>query len=206
MEQYRVYDRATLSYVDGGVIKDYKIDTDYLTNNASEVTLTEETYAKKGDIVVGLNGIEKTFIGVITAVDNTKKTISFKHMKEIFTDTVLNPFKYTSTLGYKFELTGATELILGLAFVTTDDTKKKLPIVFEKHGTASGAVWTDDGDTLIIADFIQWAFDNHNVYLDFDIDFTQNKIVCRIVKNTASGLVIKDKLKHNLLHHFYKRG
>jgi hypothetical protein len=172
MEQYRVYDRATLNYIDGGVIRDYKIDTDYLTNNASEVTLTEETYAQKGGVIVGISGVNKKFIGVITAVDNTKKTISFKHMKEIFADTVLNPFKYTSTVGYKFELVGTMELILSLAFVTTDD-----------------------GDTLNISDFIQWAFDNHNVYLDFDIDFLDNKLVCRITKNAVTGYVIKDNKK-----------
>ena len=194
-EQYRVYRRADLAYIDGGVIRDYKIDTDYLTNNASEVTLTEETYAQKGDIIVGLSGVDKRFIGVITAVDNTKKTVSLKHMKELFTDTVLNPFKYTETLGYKFELTGAMEVILGLAFLTTDDARKVLPVVFEKRGTASGAVWTDDGDTLNLSDFIQWAFDNHNVFLDFDIDFAANKIVCRITKNSATGVVIKDNIK-----------
>jgi len=194
-EQYRVYRRADLSYIDGGVIRDYKIDTDYLTNNASEVTLTEETYAQKGDVIVGLSGVDKRFIGIITAVDNTKKTVSFKHPKEMFADTVLNPFKYTETLGYKFELVGAMEVILGLAFLTTDDAKKVLPVVFEQRGTASGAVWTDDSDTLNLSDFIQWAFDNHNVYLDFDIDFTVNKIVCRIIKNTTSGRVIKDNIK-----------
>jgi hypothetical protein len=194
-EQYRVYDRGTLSYVDGGVIRDYSFDGDYLSNNASTVTLTEETLAKKGDIVVGISGTSKIFIGAITAVDNTKKQISFKHPKELFADRVINPFKYTSTLGYKFELVGGMETILSLAFVTTDDAQRRLPLTFERHGTASGAVWTDDSDTLAIADFIQWAFDNHNVYLDFDIDFVLNKIVCRIVKNTAGGWVIKDNIK-----------
>ena len=57
MEQYRVYDRSTLSYVDGGILRDYKIDSDYMSNNASDVTLVEETLAKKGDIIVGLSGI-----------------------------------------------------------------------------------------------------------------------------------------------------
>jgi hypothetical protein len=97
--------------------------------------------------------------------------------------------------GYKFELTAAMETILRFAFIDTDDAKKRLPLIFEKQGTASGAVWTDDGDTLNIADFIQWAFDNHNVYLDFDIDFTVNKLVCKIIKNTAGGYVIKDNIK-----------
>ena len=87
------------------------------------------------------------------------------------------------------------ELILSLAFVTTDDTRRRLPLAFDRHGTASGAVWVDDSDTLNISDFIQWAFDNHNVYLDFDIDFVANRLVCRIVKNTMTGWVIKDNIK-----------
>ena len=151
--------------------------------------------AKKGDIIVELSGIDKIFMGAITAVDNTKRQISFKHPKELFTDTVINPFKYTGTLGYKFEFVGGMETILTLAFVTTDDTRRRLPLVFERRGTASGAVWTDDGDTLNLSDFIQWAFDNHNVYLDFDIDFITNKLVCRIAKNTVAGYVIKDNIK-----------
>lgn len=195
MEQYRVYDRQTLNYIDGGIIRDYSIDTDYISNNASVITLVEETFAKKGDIVVGLSGINKTFIGAITAVDNTKKQISFKHPKELFADTVINPFKYTGTLGYKFELVGGLETILKLAFISTDDTRKRLPLIIEKRGTASGAVWTDDSDTLNIADLIAWAFDSYNVYLDFDIDFAENKLVCKIVKNTTTGYVIKDNIK-----------
>ncbi|NCA67859.1 MAG: hypothetical protein EOM87_07340 [Clostridia bacterium] len=195
MEQYRVYDRQTLDFVDGGVVRNYSIDADYLSNNASTLTLVDKTAAKKGDIVIGQNGMVKTFIGAITAVDNTKRQISFKHPKELFADTVLNPFKYTGTIGYKFELTAAMETVLTLAFISTNDTKKKLPLIIERHGTASGAVWTDDGDTLNLSDFIQWAFDNHNVYLDFDIDFATNKLVCKIVKNTMTGYIIKDNIK-----------
>ena len=194
MEQYRVYDRQSLDFVDGGVVRGYSIDDDYLSNNASTVTLVDKTAAKKDDIVIGQSGMNKTFIGVITAVDNTKRKISFKHPKELFSDTVLNPFKYTGTIGYKFELTAAMETVLSLAFITTDDAKKKLPLRVEKYGTASGAVWADDGDTLNISDFIAWAFDSHNVYLDFDIDFTANKLVCKIVKNTMTGYVIKDNI------------
>jgi len=195
MEQYRVYDRQTLSYVDGGILKSYTIDTDYISNNASTLTLVDETYAKKGDIVVGLRGTDKFFIGVITAVDNTKKQICFKHMKYLFDDTILNVFKFTSTLNYKFELISTMETLLNLAFVNTDDTQKRLPIVFEKYGVANSAVWTDEGDTINIADFISFAFDNHNVYLDFDIDFVANKIICKIIKNMAGGYVIKDNIK-----------
>ena len=37
MEQYMVYSRAVLAYVDGGVLHEYSIDTDYLSNNASTI-------------------------------------------------------------------------------------------------------------------------------------------------------------------------
>ena len=195
MELYRIYDRQTLEYADSGVIRDYNIDFDYLSNNSSSIILTEQTVGKKGDIIVGLSGVNKTFIGCVTAVDNTKLTISFKHMKELFSDTVLNVFKYTGSAGYKFEAVSVTALILRLAFIETDDIKKRLPLQIETRGTAPDAVWTDDGDTINISDFIQWIFDSHNIYLDFDIDFTLNKIICRIIKNTAGGYVIKDNIK-----------
>lgn len=195
MEHYRVYDRNTLDYVDGGVIRDYTVDLDYLSDNASAITLTEETYAKKEDIVAGISGADKVFLGCITAVDNTKKTVSFKHMKELLSDTVLNSFKYAGILGYKFDAVETLTTIIDLAFVSTDDAKKRLPLEIKTRGAAENAVWTEDGDTLIIADFIQWAFDHSNVYLDFDIDFVTNKIVCNIIRNTGGGYVIKDNIR-----------
>lgn len=195
IEQYRIYDRQTLSYVDGGVIRDYVCDFDYISDNASTLTLTEETYAKKGDIVVAARGVEKIFLGCVTAVDNTKRTISFKHMKELFNDAVLNVFRYSGVLGYKFDAVTALETIIQLAFVTTDDPKKRLPLKVKTHGSAPGAVWNDDSPTLSIADFVQFVFDSHNVYLDFDIDFAENKILCRIAKNTTGGYVIKNNIK-----------
>lgn len=171
MQQYRIYDRQSLEYVDGGIIREYSIDADYLSNNASTVIITEETYAKKGDIIVGISGKGKIFMGCITAVDNTKLTISFKHMKELFSDTVLNVFKYSGSIGYKFDAVSATETILRLAFIDTDDTSKRLPLVIEKVGESPNAVWTEDSDTLNLSDYITWLFDSHNIYLDFDIDF-----------------------------------
>ena len=195
MEQYRVYDRQSLEYVDGGVMKNYSVDLDYISDNSSTVTLAEETYAKKGDIIARISGKGKIFLGCITAVDNTKLTISFKNMKELFSDTVLNVFKYTDTAGYKFEAVGTIKLILTLAFIDMDDIKKKLPLKIETYGTAPSAVWSDEGDTLSIKDFLAEMFDSHNIYLDFDIDFKANKIVCKIIKNTSGGYVIKDNIK-----------
>lgn len=195
MLQYRVYNRNTLQFVDGGHISDYSVDLDYLTNNASTITLIDETYANNGDIVAISDGTAKKFLGCISSVDNTKKQISFKHLKEIFNDSVLNVFKFSELLGCKFDAVEVIYEILNLGFITTDDEKRKLPLLLEKYGTAPGAIWTEDNDTINVMEFCQQMFDSQNVYLDFDIDFMENKILCKIIKNTTSGMVIKDNIK-----------
>jgi hypothetical protein len=195
MEQYRVYDRQTLAFVDGGIVRDYNVDFDFLANNASTLTLVEETYAKKGDILAIIKGVDKLCLGCITAVDNTKKTISFKHMKELFNDKVLNVFFYTNIIGKKFDAIGAMKTILEYGFVTTDDTRRRLPLDIIMQGSAQGAVWLDEAASMNVLDFIHKMFDNYNVYVDFDLDFVNNKITVRIVKNTTEGLVIKNNIK-----------
>ena len=59
MEHFRIYDRQTLAVVDGGIVRDYNVDFDFLANNSSTLTLTEETYAKKGDILAIIKGTDK---------------------------------------------------------------------------------------------------------------------------------------------------
>lgn len=195
MEHYRVYDRQSLTFTDGGIVRDYSIDFDFISNNASTLTLTEQTYAKRGDILAIIEGKDKLCFGCITAVDNTKKTISFKAMKELFNDKVINVFLYTSLIGKKFDAIGAMKTILEYAFVTTDDTKRWLPLEIIMQGSASGAVWLDEEASLNVLDFIHKMFDSYNVYLDFDLDFERNKIICKIIKNVTEGLVIKDNIK-----------
>lgn len=195
MEQYRVYDRQTLEFVDGGIICDYNVDFDFLANNSSTVTLIDETEAKKGDILAIIEGIKCLFVGCIVSVDNTKKTINFKHMKELFNDKVINIFRFTDILGYKFDAIAALKTILEYAFITTDDAKRLLPLKIIMQGTANGAVYLDDSPSMNVLDFIHQMFDSYNVVLDFDLDFEANNVVVKIFKNTTDGLVIKDNIK-----------
>lgn len=192
--QYRIYDRYDLSYIDGGIVKDYVVDMDYLTNNTSTVTLTEQCYGNKGDILVCMQGLNKLFMGVITAVDNTKKTISIKHMKELFNDNIINIFKFTNLLDYKFNAIQGLHDILKASFLDIDDPKRRLPLILKARDNDEISVYSDDSSTINLLDFIAKMFDNHNIYLDFDIDFLENKIVCNIIKNTRFGVVIKDNL------------
>ena len=39
MIHYRIYARNNLEYIDGGVVKDYNIDYDFISNNTSTASI-----------------------------------------------------------------------------------------------------------------------------------------------------------------------
>lgn len=195
MVHYRIYARNDLTYIDGGVVKDYSIDYDIISNNTSTASIIDISQGFKGDILALIDGSKLVELGVITSIDNTDHKISFKHMKELFNDTVINVFKYTNLLNHKFEAVGGLKTILEYAFINTDDAQKKLPLIIRTFGVEYNAVYTEDNDTISIGDFIDWMFDSYNIYLDFSIDFVNNKIICTIKKNTTEGYIIKDNIR-----------
>ena len=195
MVHYKVYARKDLQYIDGGVVRDYNIDFDLISDNTSYATIIDTSSGFKGDIIALTEGNKLIELGVITSIDNTEKKISFKQMNELFNDSVINVFKYTDTLKQKFEGVKGLKTILTLAYLQNSDPEHNLPIVFKTFGTASGCVYSDDDDTINLKDFILWMFDKYNVFLDFSIDFTNNKIVCTITKNSTEGYIIKDNIK-----------
>ena len=195
MVHYRIYARNDLKYIDGGVVKDYKIDYDIISNNTSSASIVGTSNGFKGDIVALIDGSSLVELGVVTAIDNTEKKISFKSMKELFNDTVINVFKYTNLLNIKFEGVQGLKTVLTYAFINTDDPQKKLPLEIRTFGSENSCVYTEDDDTINLGDFIDWLFDTYNIYLDFSIDFVNNKIICTIAKNTTEGYVIKDNIR-----------
>lgn len=195
MIHYRIYGRNDLTYIDGGVVKDYSIDYDLIANNTSTASIIDTSQGFKGDILALIDGSKLVELGVITSIDNTDHKISFKNMKELFNDTVINVFKYTNLLNHKFEAVTGLKTILEYAFVNTDDIQKRLPLTIRTFGRELNAVYTEDDDTINLGDFIDWLFNSYNIYLDFSIDFMNNKIVCTINKNTTEGYIIKDNIR-----------
>jgi hypothetical protein len=184
---------------DGGVIKDFTVDMDYLSDNASTITLAEDTIAEKGDLIAGIddNG-GRLFFGCITAVDNTKRTISFKHPKELFRENVLNFAKRggTEEIPFVFDGIGAVKLLLeGFKKGESDDNPAHFPLRVETVGDAPDAVWTDDGDTIDVVAFINKMFDSHNIVLDIRLDFESMEAVAEIRKNVVKGFLIRDDIK-----------
>ena len=195
MTRYKIYDRLTLELRDSGVVRDYNIDLDYLTNNNSTMKLVDESRGFKGDILAISEGVSLIVLGVITAVDNTELRIQFKHMKELFNDDILNVFKWTGLLDRKFDAVQGLRVLIEYGFINTPDSLRRLPLTIRTFGQNLAAVWTDDSDTIDLLEFIDWAFDHYNVYLAFDIDFANKRIVVDIIKNDTEGLMLKDNIK-----------
>lgn len=191
---YKIYARKDLQYIDGGVVKDYSVDNDIVSDNTSWLTLVKVSNGFKGDIVALIDGKNLIELGVVTAIDNSEMKISFKNMNELFNDTIINVFKFANIINCKFEGVQGLRTILTFAYLKNDDPEKILPLEFTTFGLASRCVYTDDSDTINLKDFIRWMFDTYNIYLDFSIDFSKNKIICSINKNSTEGLVIKDNI------------
>lgn len=306
--QYRVYDRQTLRYKDGGYVVSYTIDDDYIVNNNSTITcvkknvstdttqrvLTEtvETlYDKRLDRyyidktyvynagangvstikdmriasgegrIIDFNGNQYTirFLskyhdtavsvtvefmfetendhslanvltgdvialiqdsgafhkGVITSVDPTALSISYRSDKELFNDNILNPLRENFAgedndvkIAGKFGVDIVIE-ILSKLFAETDDEYKRLPCIFQSNGdvldenSEPKMLWTWSDDSINTVDWLTQLFEKYNLVLSWNIDFDiaqedlskrQAKYIVTLSAITNSGGIIKDNV------------
>ena len=185
--QYRVYNRQTLEYVDGGYVQTFNIDDDYIVNNNSTISVVKKvdntlSNVVVGDIIVLIQDSGVYHKGVITAVDDTAYTISYKSDKELFNDNMLNPFSAAFAEDSDLQIAGKFGVdilieILKTLFVDTTDTLKKLPLVFIADGDVLDdegnpkMLWTWSNDSINIVDWLTELFEKYNLSLSWDIDF-----------------------------------
>lgn len=215
--QYRVYNRQTLKYVDGGYVKEFNIDDDYIVNNNSIISVVknvENTLSNVvvGDIVAIIQDSGAYHKGVITAVDNTALSISYKSDKELFNDNIPNPMASRYVDNEDFSAKFGVDIIIEILkryFYDTSDDLKKLPVVFVADGDVLDdngnpkMLWTWDNDSINIVDWLTELFEKYNLSLSFDIDFdiSNNNLKKRTPKYivtlsaiTNSGGIIKDNV------------
>lgn len=221
--QYRVYDRTTLKYRTGGYVVTYSIDDDYIVNNNSTITVVKndkvpEEYSLSrvvvGDIIVLIQDSGAFHKGVITTVDDTALSISYKSDKELFNDNMLNPFREqfvgdnTVTVAGKFGIDVVIAIFDNL-FAKTTDPYKKLPITFISNGDVLDddenvkMLWTWDDDQINLVDWLVELFEKYNLTMEFTIDFnTAEEVlgyraasyVVTFSAITNSGGIIKDNV------------
>lgn len=288
--QYRVYNRRTLKYVDGGYCREFNIDDDYIVNNNSTVSVVKKSapivkqktetvtvtgtydigvgnkitsitvnsgnatidsylgskytvnvtnaavitifYEIKdtlsnvvvGDIIGLIDNSGAYHKGVITAVDDTALTISYKSDKELFNDNMPNPYINKFADNSDVEIVGKFGVDLAISILTTlfkapanmaeiDDEEidklKKLPLTFVADGDVLDdegnpkMLWTWSNDSIGIVDWLTELFEKYNLSLSWDIDFdiSNNNLANRnpqyivtLSAITKSGGIVKDNV------------
>lgn len=250
--QYKVYNRQSLKYVDGGYVQTFNIDDDYIVNNNSTISVVkkfapivkqvDEAITESGTYDIGIgNTIKKILVvsgnatvksyfgskytievsgsaelkiiyeikdtlsditvgdiialiqdsgayhkGVITAVDDTALSISYKSDKELFNDNIPNLYSGDFAQNNELKIAGkfGVEIVIELLrlwFKDTDDTLKKLPVTFVADGDVLDEngepkmLWTWSNDSINIVDWLTELFEKYNLSLSWDINFDISK-------------------------------
>lgn len=218
--QYRVYNRQTLEYKDGGYVGSYTIDDDYIVNNNSTISVVKKNTSNTlslvnvGDIVVLIKDSGAYHKGVITAVDDTACLISYKSDKELFNDNMPNTFAKSFvdsdiTVAGFFGIDVVVATLKGWFASEQGDKFKMLPIKFITSGDVLDEngkpkmLWSWSNDSIKIVDWLVELFTKYNVSLTWTIDFnvvggTPEKrkpiYICTISAITNSGGLIKDNV------------
>lgn len=217
--QYRVYNRQSLEYVDGGYVQTFNIDDDYIVNNNSTISVVKTrdntlSNVTVGDIIALIQDSGAYHKGVITAVDDTALSISYKSDKELFNDNIPNPYSGDFAQNNELKIAGkfGVEIVIELLqawFKETDDTLKKLPITFVADGDVLDEngepkmLWTWSNDSINVVDWLTELFEKYNLSLNWNINFdiSNNNLkdrnetyIVTLSAITKSGGIVKDNV------------
>ena len=145
--QFRIYDRQTLAYKDGGYVASYTIDDDYIVNNNSTITIVKALNDKvvEGDTIVLIKTSGAYHKGTITTFDNSDYKITYKSDKELFNNNILNPMRTDfieeveegDRIYTPFGIQYIADIISSY-FGNADDIYRKLPLKVYTDGDVLG--------------------------------------------------------------------
>lgn len=210
--QFRIYDRQTLAYKDGGYVASYTIDDDYIVNNNSTITIVKALNDKvvEGDTIVLIQTSGAYHKGTITTFDNSDFKITYKSDKELFNNNILNPLRKDfieeveegDRIYKPFGIQYIADIIQ-LYFGGADDIYRRLPVkvytdgdVLDENGTPK-MVWTWEDNQINFVDWLVDIFEKYNVVLSWDIDFDiAGKMTTKLKLDEETG-VYKIELDRN---------
>lgn len=198
--QFRIYDRQTLAYKDGGYIASYNIDEDQIANNNSTVKIVKalNDNVVEGDTIALIKTSGAYHKGTITTFDNADFSITYKGEKELFNDNMLNPYigKYIEaedvTIAGKFGLTEVAS-ILENYFGKSSDWAKVIPLkvitdgdVVDDYGNPK-MLWNWSNSSINVVDWLTSLFERYNVSINWTIDFDMAKPI--YVETDSNGRI-----------------
>lgn len=206
--QYRILDRQTLKYKDGGFVRSWSIDSDYINTNNSIIGIVEAApNASVGDLVFLIETSGAYDKGIVTSIDNEALQISYKGDKELFNDNILNPRAAEFKEDTDLDMAGVFDVDVVAAMIDaywarSTDPFRRLPMRMQTVGSVA-MYWTWKE---IQIDFVDWLislFRQYSVVVSFDIDFdtaTQNldernaKYIVTIAAVNNDNDIIKDNV------------
>ena len=219
--QFRIYDRQTLAYKDGGYVASYTIDDDYIVNNNSTVKFVKELNDSVvvGDTIALIQTSGAYHKGTITNFDNADFTITYKSDKELFNDNFPNPYASDFAEKEDLEIVGRFGIeyianILNMYFGNANDWARELPLKIITDGdvlTENGEVamlWNWSNVSINVVDWLVNLFERYNVSLSWVIDFNiANPITVELDSNgkirTENGEIDGKIIIHNNRNPFY---
>lgn len=210
--QFRIYDRQTLAYKDGGYVASYTIDDDYIVNNNSTITIVKALNEKvvEGDTIVLIQTSGAYHKGTITTFDNSDYKITYKSDKELFNNNILNPLRHSFIEeveeGDRIYTPFGTQYIsdiIQLYFGGADDPYRRLPLkvytdgdVLDENGKPK-MIWTWEDNQINFVDWLVDIFERYNLVLSWDIDFDiAGKMTTKLKLDEETG-VYKIELDRN---------
>lgn len=197
-QQFTVSDN--LIYATSGAIAYYDIQNDYMIDNNSTIKMVTTTEAVAGQLICIILDSGAYDTGVITAVDNELKTITYKGLLELFNQEMLNPFRQedideVDAITYSYDAINDTGLILASQFLGSVDKNLRLPLVVRTSGgTDLKSIWGYDENSFNIKEWLINLFNDKNVVVQMRIVFEVERgyIDCLIQQNTTGGYLIKN--------------
>ncbi len=197
-KQFQVSDN--LIFATSGAIAYYEIQNDYMIDNNSTIKLVTTTEAVAGQIITIILDSGAYDTGVITAVDNEIRTITYKSLLELFNQEMLNPFRQedideVEAITYSYDAINDTGLILAAQYLQSSDKNLRLPLVIRTSGgTDLKAIWQYDENSFNIKEWLINLFNDKNVVVQMKIVFEVDRgyIDCLIQQNTTGGYLIKN--------------
>lgn len=197
------YINDKLAYVDDGAVTNFKLNDDYLSDTNSSFEITQSTAAKPKDIVALLEGERTVALGVITSVDNTAKTITFKSMLNIFNVDILNPLRSIlaqeedDKIKYRYTQDDARLILLSYFASASVDKEARYPLDIVISGEFT-AIWNYTSNTINARQWLLDLFNDKNVVLQFSLIFEDDTGLSYIRIRLAKITAVADNIKDNV--------
>ena len=218
--QFRIYDRQTLAYKDGGYVASYKIDGDYIANNNSTIKIVKalNNSVIEGDTIALIETSGVYHKGTITTFDNDNYSITYRGEKELFNDNMLNPYikQYVDNEDLKIAgKFGISEVatILENYFGKSNDWAKVIPLKVITNGDVVDndgkpkMLWNWSNASINVIDWLISLFERYNLSLNWTIDFNIANPISVEIENskikTKNGELDGEIIIHNNRSPYY---